>query len=397
MAFQANVLKVLIASPGDVEAERDIVTEELNRWNNANASFRQLMLHPVRWETHGSPQLGGHPQVILNEQVLSDADIVVGIFGTRIGTATPEYISGSVEEIKRHVAAGKLAIVYFSRKPVDPTTIDSTQWAALNAFKEECRNGGLCFDYDSLENFRRDFYQHLLIELNKPKYLWLAKPSVEVEVKAPDLTASEKRLLLAAAADQNGQVLISSDMSGYHVQSNRENFVEDTARSAATWRRAVERLEAAGYLEQMSEDIYSVTEDGFIRADEEATTIPLEISVAFGGTPDQQTLEVGSSKRTKLEKVDFLTSSEVHVASADVDKEINTTASIPIDYKKISELFNAPRPDKNPYDHSGPAALRLVFVSYGRRIEGILPILLQPGFVGNTNWIKLVGAKTFTF
>jgi hypothetical protein len=283
MAFQANVLKVLIASPGDVATERDIVTEELNRWNNANASFCELVLHPVRWETHGSPRLGGHPQAILNEQVLSDADIVVGIFGTRIGTATPEYISGSVEEIKRHVAAGKLAIVYFSRKPVDPTTIDSAQWAALNIFKEECRKGGLCFDYDSLDNFRRDFYQHLSIELNKPKYLWMAKPGVLVEIKAPDLTPNEKRLLFAAADDQNGQVLISSDMGGYHVQASGEDFVENTARSAAVWRRAGERLETVGYLERLNESVYNLTEEGFIRADEEATTIPLEISVAFGG------------------------------------------------------------------------------------------------------------------
>jgi hypothetical protein len=37
MGFQANVLKVMIASPGDVATERDLVTQELYRWNNANA------------------------------------------------------------------------------------------------------------------------------------------------------------------------------------------------------------------------------------------------------------------------------------------------------------------------------------------------------------------------
>ena len=152
MGFQANVLKVMIASPGDVAAERTIVTEELYRWNNANAVARGLMLHPVKWETPSSPQMGAHPQKILNERLLLDADIVVGIFGTRIGTATADYISGTVEEIKKHVAAGKLAMLYFSHVPVDPNSIDPTQWAELQKFKEECKTAGLYAEFSSPSN-----------------------------------------------------------------------------------------------------------------------------------------------------------------------------------------------------------------------------------------------------
>jgi hypothetical protein len=73
MGFQANVLKVMIASPGDVAAERGIVTEALYRWNEANAVSRELMLQPVKWETHSSPQMGAHPQSIINERLLIDA------------------------------------------------------------------------------------------------------------------------------------------------------------------------------------------------------------------------------------------------------------------------------------------------------------------------------------
>src|ERR1700689_3016398 len=180
MGFQANVLKVMLASPGDVAVERGIVTEELYRWNNANAVSRELMLQPVKWETHSSPQMGAHPQSILNERLLLDADIVVGIFGTRIGTATPDFVSGSVEEIKRHVAAGKLAMLYFSHVPVDPHSIDSKQWSALQAFKEDCKMGGLYAEYNSHEQLRTNFGHHLTIELNRPKYLWLTKPAATV-------------------------------------------------------------------------------------------------------------------------------------------------------------------------------------------------------------------------
>ena len=62
MGFQANVLKVMIASPSDVAEEREIVTVALYQWNNANAVTRKLVVQPVKWETHGSPQMGASAQ-----------------------------------------------------------------------------------------------------------------------------------------------------------------------------------------------------------------------------------------------------------------------------------------------------------------------------------------------
>jgi hypothetical protein len=44
MSFQANVLKVMIASPEDVAEEQKIVTGAIYRWNDANVSARQLVI-----------------------------------------------------------------------------------------------------------------------------------------------------------------------------------------------------------------------------------------------------------------------------------------------------------------------------------------------------------------
>ena len=145
--FPANVLRVMIASPGDVKEEREIVTKEVYRWNDAHALSRKLVLQPVKWETHSTPQLGVPPQDVLNEQILDDADILIGIFGTRVGTRTEKYISGTVEEIKRHVTAGKTAKVYFSDVPVAPSEVDPEQYKALQEFKEECKKAGLYATY----------------------------------------------------------------------------------------------------------------------------------------------------------------------------------------------------------------------------------------------------------
>jgi len=55
MPYNARVFQILIASPGDVEQEREVVTEIIHEWNNLNAREKSLVLLPLRWETHSSP------------------------------------------------------------------------------------------------------------------------------------------------------------------------------------------------------------------------------------------------------------------------------------------------------------------------------------------------------
>ena len=105
-------------------------------------------------------------------------------------------------------------------------------------------------------------------------------------------------------------------------------------------------------------------------------------------------LSVESSKPITIKQMDFLTSSEAYITSTELNQQSSGTVTIPLDPQKIVE--NAPRPDKNHSDHAGPAALRIVFTSSGRRAEVVSPITLTPTFVGNTQWIRLVGSKTFT-
>ena len=76
MAYAATVFKVMIASPSDVVAERNIVREVLSEWNIINSDKRKMVLLPVSWETHISPAMGDPPQSIINEQILVDCDLL---------------------------------------------------------------------------------------------------------------------------------------------------------------------------------------------------------------------------------------------------------------------------------------------------------------------------------
>lgn len=99
MPYQSTAYKVFIASPGDVKEERSIVREVLAEWNDINSEKRALVLLPIGWDTHSTPEMGSPAQEIINKRVLKTADILIGVFWTKVGTPTDRYPSGTIEEI----------------------------------------------------------------------------------------------------------------------------------------------------------------------------------------------------------------------------------------------------------------------------------------------------------
>jgi hypothetical protein len=70
VSYNATVIEAFIASPSDVEQERRIVREVIAEWNAVYARDRSVVLLPVAWETHSSPELGGRPQQMINDRLL---------------------------------------------------------------------------------------------------------------------------------------------------------------------------------------------------------------------------------------------------------------------------------------------------------------------------------------
>jgi hypothetical protein len=151
----------MIASPGDVQEERNIAREVVYEWNIVHASNQKVVLLPVGWETHSAPIMGDRPQAIINKQVLANSDFLVAIFWTRIGTPTGVAASGTVEEIQEHIRAGKPAAIYFSNTPVRLDTVDRDQYRRLTEFKELCKQQGLIETFDDTDDFRRKFTRQL--------------------------------------------------------------------------------------------------------------------------------------------------------------------------------------------------------------------------------------------
>jgi len=160
----------MIASPGDVQTERNIVREVVHEWNATNSVSRKAVLLPIGWETHSSPLMGAQPQAIFNWQVLEQSDLLIAVFWTRLGTPTTEAISGTVEEIEKNIAAGKPAMIYFSSAPVALDSVDRDQYDALTAFKKSCQSNGLYETYESPSQFQDKVRRQLSQTLNSNPY-----------------------------------------------------------------------------------------------------------------------------------------------------------------------------------------------------------------------------------
>jgi hypothetical protein len=154
VSFKSETYRVLIASPSDLEEERQAATEVINEWNAQNAAAEATVLLPVKWETHAMPEAGVRPQGAINCQLVGSSDLLIGMFWTKIGTSTGVADSGTVEEIDQFVSAEKPAMLYFSSRPVDPNKIDFKQHKKLRQFKNETYKTALVGGFSSISDLR---------------------------------------------------------------------------------------------------------------------------------------------------------------------------------------------------------------------------------------------------
>lgn len=283
MAYGATVIPVMIASPGDVSEEREIIREVIHSWNNVNSLKTKVVLIPAGWETHSSPELGERAQELINSRILKDCDLLIGVFWTRLGSPTGKAESGTVEEIEEHIGAGKPAMIYFSSKPVAPQSIDQIQYSALQDFKIRCKKLGLVEEFENTIDFKEKVNRQLQICLNNNKYLqslFLATVSPEDEQPSTisdsvsgqyglRLSEEAKVLLEAASKDRRGSILKIAVIGGRFIQVGGMSFGGKDGRENAKWESALNELikhdlvAARGY----KGEVFELTHEGWKVAD----------------------------------------------------------------------------------------------------------------------------------
>jgi hypothetical protein len=155
-------IKIFLASPGDVEAERDALSSLVREINDVLAFLApndSLRLELLRYETHTFPDIG-QAQEVINRQIPDDYEIFIGVMWRRCGTPTKTSESGTIEEfqralVRREKTGRPVIMFYFCEEPVPfPTLEDLEQLAKVVRFRTELNSKGYTLSYPARAEFR---------------------------------------------------------------------------------------------------------------------------------------------------------------------------------------------------------------------------------------------------
>ena len=140
MPRDERVFVVFVASPSDMQPERDALEEVIRELNLTWSRKLGIRLDLVRWETHGVPGFGADAQDVLNRRLPDDSDIFIGLMWGRYGTPTSSAGSGTEEEFKRALeryrqnSASIKIMIYFKDAPLLLARLILISLPSYNAF-----------------------------------------------------------------------------------------------------------------------------------------------------------------------------------------------------------------------------------------------------------------------
>jgi hypothetical protein len=248
MPSAATRVRIFLASPGDVVAERDQVAkvvQELNTTLSALAPDQGIVLELIRWESHVHPGLGTDAQDVVNQQI-DDYDIFVGVMWRRFGTPTSRAESGTEEEFRIAHRAWRdrrrllQILFYFCQAPSAPPSQaeEVAQLGRVVAFRQELTSQGLVWEYDDHAAFADTIRPHLVMVLGRlvhegraPTDERLVTPSPTGAARLPDADLAVVQRQVSELADEYER--IRSTMIPGDARTRRMEVVASRMRTLA--------------------------------------------------------------------------------------------------------------------------------------------------------------------
>ncbi|MCA1629994.1 MAG: DUF4062 domain-containing protein [Acidobacteria bacterium] len=190
-----TILRVFVASPSDLEEERNTLEDVIRELNITWSKTLGIRSELVRWETHTFPTIAVDAQAAINQQIADDYDIFIGLMWARFGTRTGRVGSGTAEEfyraydLYRENPARMRIMFYFKDAPLSPSNLDPEQLAAIRNFQHDLGEKGTY--YWTYSN-RDDFAQLVRMHLGRQVQEWGKSWGVEQKIdgKTGDTTIS---------------------------------------------------------------------------------------------------------------------------------------------------------------------------------------------------------------
>ena len=256
--FQANCYNVMIVSPSNISEERDIAKNILYRWNELNSRFHNIVFSVLGYDINAHADSGTHPQESLNHQLLEQADLIIAIFWTKLGTPTTEYSSGSVEEITKHIQQGKKALIYFSNKQVSPDKFNSEQYQKLQDYKKSIQGSTFYKSFSSVDEFKNllnDDIQLIANELESAEIIIQNQP-VQTKVQFSEMEIEVLKIMKEKNQLQFVKMMGGTTFGGYLIRDQRQ---------LAEIEEAIDSLEDRGFIKATNykRNLFDLTASGY--------------------------------------------------------------------------------------------------------------------------------------
>ena len=162
-----SIYKCFVASPGDTVKEREACEEVFNKINTTLGEQLNFRIESKKWENDVYPSFGDDGQAVINDQILNDYRLFIGIMWNRFGSPTKREDSGTEEEFlhayNKYVNEDDIEIMmYFNSAAVSSDSLDLEQVVKVREFREKVSDlGGLYKKYDGLAEFKEFLHDHL--------------------------------------------------------------------------------------------------------------------------------------------------------------------------------------------------------------------------------------------
>ena len=197
MPRQTAEFRIVIASPLDMNTEREIVFDSLAELNRS-LDIQGLSIKVIGWEEYSTPGVDTYAQQLVSKQILEDYDVLIALFGTRLGTPTVAARSGTVEEIEKAVSdtsssMGEFRVQVYFRDRIDSiSNISVSELLAVTDYRQSLHDRGVFYKtFQSNDHLATEVRVNVQRAINyylrnsdtfteKPKQIRSANPETEV-------------------------------------------------------------------------------------------------------------------------------------------------------------------------------------------------------------------------
>ncbi|WP_284463468.1 hypothetical protein [Chryseobacterium sp.] len=167
---KTNLLRIFLASPGDVESERKMIYSLKDEWDLLFGDNNDIKFEIRGWENYSYPGVGEDAQDVVNKTIKDDYEIFVGIFWQRLGTKTKRAASGTVEEFERALEKFRKdnqnthILMYFkTATPDNINDINIDELSRVREFKNKIsrEEGVLYKDFENIDELKRYLSIHI--------------------------------------------------------------------------------------------------------------------------------------------------------------------------------------------------------------------------------------------